>query len=387
MQENQSLGKCIWSDNWCIDGNQIWFMSGEADILFQLDVETKIVKMVSHIPTIGVVGFRRHPIILKNDDVIYCLPDCGEDIWCYHLEKDLWTKIPITNPNKVRVEIENAWVINGRMYTISNGLKQVIEVDTDDFKVIKYYNIANKDQEIGNCVLAKNSIYIVETGESAVYKFDVDSKTIQKIILPQIADNLNTICYDGQNFWLSGRCLKIYRWNEEVNDIAVIDDFPSNFGIYNFAGKYSKSINYHQDSIDDQLFLYSVYAGDKIWFIPFRTNEILYMEKGTMKINVFSIDHELQDEEDIKTQFMDYKYILEYVKDDRYIGLFSLKNKWTFEIDSQNMDYRVLDCVINKKDLYDIEKSILDDTGKNMYPAQESPITSFSGFLEYVCSI
>jgi hypothetical protein len=87
-------------------------------------------------------------------------------------------------------------------------------------------------------------------------------------------------------------------------------------------------INYHQDSIDNQIFHSIITAGDKIWFIPLQTNEILYVEKGTMKINAYPVDNEQQSEESLQNQFWKYKYMLDYVRNDRYIGLFSLKNGW-----------------------------------------------------------
>ncbi len=49
---------------------------------------------------------------------------------------------------------------------------------------------------------------------------------------------------------------------------------------------------------------------------------------------------EEQTEENIKEQLLGHKYLLEYVRENRYIGLFSLKNKWVFEIDAKNLTYK-----------------------------------------------
>jgi hypothetical protein len=376
------LGQYTWSDNWCVDGDKIWFMLGNADILFQMDAETKHVKMVSPIPTRGIVGFRQHPIILKNDDVIYCLPDCGEDIWCYHITEKIWTRISVENTSHVRLCVDVAWIINGSMYMISRGSKQVIEVDIVQHKVSRYYNIANKGMLSGEGILVGNSIYIVGVDVAVIYKFNVDSKKMQKIDLPEIGECLFTISHDGEKFWLSGQSLKIYRWNEEENSVTIIDDFPSDFWLYNLQGN-SKLVNYHQEFADGNLFIHSVYVGDKLWFIPLHwTNQILYIEKNTMKINVFHIDNELQDEKSVKDQLLPYKYLFEYVRDDRYIGIFSLKNKWFFEIDSQTMTYKVLDCILDESEALNIGKRLMPVLCKDGYIISETKFGDLNFFLK-----
>ena len=61
-------------------------------------------------------------------------------------------------------------------------------------------------------------------------------------------------------------------------------------------------------------------------------------------------DTSYQEMINVKKQFLQHKYLLEYVKDKRYLGIFSLKNKWLFEIDCIELKYEVLDYSIDNSE-------------------------------------
>ena len=71
-------------------------------------------------------------------------------------------------------------------------------------------------------------------------------------------------------------------------------------------------------------FLFSVVAGDYVWFIPFQTNKIMYADKKTCQLHVFEADGENETKQSLLGRIaLGSKYILEYVRENRYIGLFS----------------------------------------------------------------
>ena len=69
------------------------------------------------------------------------------------------------------------------------------------------------------------------------------------------------------------------------------------------------------------------------------------------------------------------KYIVEYIREDRYLGLFSIKNNYIVEIDTFNKSVEIIYCTIGKKCLSDViniicEKNVFDETFKlhqNLY--------------------
>lgn len=130
------------------------------------------------------------------------------------------------------------------------------------------------------------------------------------------------------------------------------------------------------------LFHYSVAIRDYVWFIPFQTNEILYINKNTFEINVFSLIEENHIEENIKKQLLNHKYLLEYVRDNRYIGLFSLKNRWIFEIDSEKLTYEVFDYKLF--DTEKIDESLIEKFWNQFDVAFEQELLKLHFFIKTV---
>jgi hypothetical protein len=256
---------------------------------------------------------------------------------------------------------------------VSIGLKQIIEVDIVNEVIIKYYNISELDQSIGESVLVDNCIYIIGYTIPAVYKFDCISKEIYKYELIIQDDHINRICYDGEKFWLCGGKGKIYIWHGNSN-VEIIDSFPDDFGIYNFDGIYS----------DIPLFISVVSVGEYIWFIPFKTNNILYTNKKSWQLNVFYVENEMQDEDSLKTQLLQHKYLLEYVKEDRYIGIYSLKNRWIIEIDSKELKYRIIKYKLSRESIFKINSLIIDKIKLDNGIIWESNSVSLEKFVIYL---
>lgn len=333
----------VWSDNWWFDNGEAWFVAGDMNILFFMKGNEAY--YVSQIPSETVFEFRKNPRCIKNGDVIFCFPDEGEYIWCYHLNNNSWTSICVENPKKIRLLCSNIFFVQNKFYIVSIGLKKVIEVDVLALKIDMYYDLQAK--EISGAVLVNDYIYIVDSHSTAIYKFNCVDKTINKQTLVQLDDHIKTISFDGDKFWMSGNKKKIYIWEEKLNKVRALEDFPKDFGIYNFSGEGRVLLNKEDSMFEVPMFLYSVFVDQYIWFIPFQTNEILYVNKDIQKIEKFALDNEEHTDENVKTQMLGHKYILEYVKENRFIGIYSLKNKWIVEIDAKELTYRILDCKLS----------------------------------------
>ena len=151
---------------------------------------------------------------------------------------------------------------------------------------------------------------------------------------------MRTISVDKEKVWLTGYNREIYIWNQVKNEIKSLRNLPSDFGIYNFNGKKRNLLDCRIKEYDTFTFLENIDAGGYIWYIPFQTNQILYVNKDTNEINVFEIKEEEENEETIKNRKMDCKYVLQYVYEDRYIGLYSIKNEIVFEIDTKTLEVK-----------------------------------------------
>lgn len=337
----------IWSDNWWVEDHLVWFVAGAINILFCIDREKGTVILAEKIPSDEIIDLRLHPRCLKQGESIFCLPDRGEDIWRFCRKEHIWQRIPLNNPQKVRIRCSNAWSVKGSIYIVAIGLGQILELNADTNHIERCHDLVQGNEgSIAGSILVEDNIYVVGKGPARIYKFSCQNKTIQTYSLTEIQDDLETICHDGERFWLSGQKQNMYLWREG-KDIFALEDFPEDFGIYNFSGKYRKLLNHGDNKSGAPLFNAAVSADRYVWFIPFHANEILYVDKETLKIKKFFLEKEEQTKEEMENQLLRHKYLLQYVKDNRYIGLFSLKNKWVWEIDCHDLTYKILDYVVD----------------------------------------
>ena len=82
------------------------------------------------------------------------------------------------------------------------------------------------------------------------------------------------------------------------------------------------------------LFEFSIAIGKYVWFIPDRSNDIIFIDKETYKVFMLELEEEQETKESIDNHLMDFKFLLQYIRENRYIGIYSLKNRIVFEIDT-----------------------------------------------------
>ena len=338
----------IWSDNWWVENEKAWFVDGETNILFQIDLNTQECKLIAELPNIEKNTFRLNPRCIKYENDIYCMPDTGDCIWVYQLECEQFTQIQINTPPKVRLGVNFFWIYNEKIWAVSVGLSKILEIDTNGKKIDNYYNIGG---QISTTIMVQDSIYCVSPVKNCIYQFDLVTKKCIEHIIPNVKGGLRTICFNSDSFWLSGYHKEIYIWNKEKNMVKMLDKFPIEFGIYNYEKNNKLILDCDSDCYDVATFLSSIFVGRYIWFIPFRTNRIIYVDKDTYEINVFEILEEEETESSLLSNRMKHKYLLEYIRDNRYIGLYSLKNKCMLEIDTNERKIEWREYFFNNESL------------------------------------
>lgn len=357
----------IWSDGWYIENGKAWFVDGQRDVLCCLDLKTRECEYVVQIPNSKTNKFRLNPRCVKRQNDIYCLPDIGDKIWIYNLDNAYFKNIEIDNPNKDRLIITDLWEFNNKLFIVSVGLKKIIEIDPKLKVIDNYYTICiNDNEKIANSVKVEADIFSVSAVSNKVYQFDLELKKVTVHTISEAAGAFHTISYDGCNFWLSGYNKAIYVWNKDKHEIKVITEFPHDFGIYDFVGKKKTILDCENNVYDVPTFLMSRAVGQYVWFVPFQTNQVLYVDKKTHEINVLEISEEIETRESLSNNTMASKYLLQYILDERYLGLFSFKNNCIYEIDSvtrKSMRLRFLFST-NYIDKYLFQQKFLES---NMY--------------------
>lgn len=162
----------------------------------------------------------------------------------------------------------------------------------------------------------------------------MDAKASAVYDISGVNGGFHSICFDGIDFWLSGYRKEVYVWNKESNTLKTIANFPQQFGIYNFDGQGKELLDCVSYEYDTPTFIDSVAIGQYIWFIPFKTNKIVCVDKDTQEIKFFEIDDEEDTEVSLKENYLHHKYLLQCVIEDRYLVLYSIKNNCILEIDT-----------------------------------------------------
>lgn len=340
----------VWSDNWWIEDNKAWFVDGMQNILFCLDLDTHICEKAIRIPDENPSTFRLTPICIKCGKDIYCLPSFGEHIWIYNLDCSQFTRISIDGINKFQWWFDY-WVFGNKIFAVARLTNKLVEISISDKKIEDYYEICQTDSIIAS-IKRENNIYSLSGQSDRIYQYNLLTQNVIQYDVPHIGKELATICFDGKKFWLSGYEKEIYVWDKEENVLTILNDFPKNFGVYKYGENSGNILDCEIEKFEDSTFLYSVEVGEYIWFIPYTTNEIIYVDKQTYNLMALEIDEEVETKESIETwqkRSLSHKYLLEYVRENRYLGLFSTKNERMLEIDAKKLEYQWHDYYFSKK--------------------------------------
>lgn len=340
-----------WSDNWWKEGASAWFCAGDYGALFSVDIDKQTCRLVSHIPECPVINFRMYPYCIKHKTKVFCLPSKGSAVWCYDLITQRWEKIAIVNKERTFCEMlcynDNANEVWLREFETG----RILGLNLQRRKIDKEYRISMDncglcgEHIMGQYVLVENEIYVANSNR--IYRINPETDEITTYILAEVKGELFTICHDGLNFWLSGYCKEIYVWNAEKGIIKIISQFPKNFGLYLYNDN---------NLVDSEAFFsnglaffgMSIPMKDNVWYIPAQANQILFIRKQDYSIQTFDVGQYKYENHhsDEKKEYV-AEYTVQYVKEDRYIGIYSFKTRVSFEIDTVEL------CVRNDEFLLD----------------------------------
>lgn len=347
-----------WSDKWWLENEKAWFCAGQINALFCVDMNSRKCEYIAKIPEGNINSSRLYPYCAKYENTVFCLPGWGKYIWCYDLDKSVWNKIEIGQTNQLLMYTNSYNQKKSELWLLEDKTRNIYEINLKKKLIEKKYHISHDgNAEYCEYIIVQNKLYCVY--DRIVYCVDMDNSDINKYEISCAKAALCTICYDGVNFWLSGYCKEIYVWNPDYGVVKVITEFPKQFGIYHFKGNELCLLDCDSFLFEKSHFFFnSIFLGKYIWFIPFQSNEIIYIDKVTYQVNVLEIAEEQETEESLAGRLESTKYYVEYIRDNRYIGLYSFKNQLVFEIDTvelkaENRNYALSDEAIHAiKDEY-----------------------------------
>lgn len=342
----------LWTDSIWLEDTKGWFVLGGYNALFEIDFEKKEYYMLDKLPTERIRGFRLNPRCVKFGQYLYCLPDFESAICVYDFERKKWIKIDISNLDNQRLAVVYLGVFETRLLIFSYGLQTLFWLDTKNNSLQVVVNLLDAtDQRITHIIQEGQRVYGVSN--HGVIAYDLRTLDVYLYRIKNMPEELTRICFDNEKFWFAGKRREIYVWKRGNDFVDVISDFPENFGIYCEKESGEILVDTVKEEYKVSAFLELMCIKDKIWCIPFQTNEILCMNRDMDSITSFIIEEEAVTSEGLwKKYSLNHKYLCVYVKENRYIGLYSLKNDSILQIDTDENSYEYINFKYNSTMTY-----------------------------------
>lgn len=334
----------FWCDDWWIENEMAWLILGEEQILCEYSFISKKLQILDRIPIKYGCEARSYSRCVKYNSNIICIPDKGKFILVFSIVKKTWKSIEVKSNSNDRITGIHFNILENNLFFYAKGLGQIIEFDMNLLQITKCINIPyNVNEELEFGVFISNMFYVLacSQNQSYVYKCNVYTSEIERYIVPCKNDMLSTICNAYDKFIISGKTKNLYIWNNLNTAERLTNIFPSDFGEYNYVQDDEKIVDKELEKYRERTFYCMVLVNELIWFIPFQTNKILFLNNENI-IKEFSVANEEETKSSLINNQFRHKYLLQYVKQDRYIGLYSTKNEYILEIDAKKMDYRIL---------------------------------------------
>lgn len=336
MEHNQYT--FVFGDNWWVEEDKAWFVEAVNNILIGVNMNTGECVEAVRIPEAANDTYRLTPFCMKSGREIFCIPGRGKNMWVYHLDNGEFSKIEIQKPEDTQLGI-GFWRFRDTIFVILGQWNKIIEIDAGQNRIEKYYTIC--EERIIKSAMTDSCIYMSSSKPDRIYQFDCVTKAVSTHTLPDNEKKIFTICFDGKKFWMSGYRKEIYIWNQGDYSLTVLDNFPEGFGIYDYTSATSGRVDCSTAEYELPTFVHAQMVGEYIWFIPGQTNMILYADKENGELYSFDIAEENETRESLLAGGrLACKYVWQYVRDDRYIGLFSTKNNCVMEIDTKELKYQ-----------------------------------------------
>lgn len=323
----------IWSDGWCLESDKAWFVDGMSNTLFCVKLHSGKCEKVGCIPESKKGAYRRNPYCVKCGKDIFCIPGYGESIWIYNLDDKNFTEINLEGLGECHLG-KQAWVWNDKIFIVVANWNKIIEISISQREVTAYHTICG-DDNVQKSILVGDKIYAVSSGFGRIYQFDLLTKKVTVHLLPDREKKMFAMCFDGERFWLSGYQNEVYLWDKEKDSFTTIS-LSNVYEVYNFDKMAEKITDNNVPPVFNRI----IYVGGFIWFIPIHSKKILYADKKNAALSVLEIHEE--DKISVSLQKMQGigNFLMEYVRDSRYIGLFSAQNSRVLEVDTEQLTYQ-----------------------------------------------
>lgn len=245
------------------DHGCVYIADIDSNFLLKLDIRNRELEIVASlngrgIDCRGILKMHNRVVITYNDKRSEMILKTG---------KYEWVKKEIDFCGNF--ENDQAFEFNKNMYIFDKDFG--IRKFDSGFRNIDNYMLLNDAIGVHASRISETKIVILAEN-SKVIEFDLSTEKMIELELPQKIDGIETICYDGDNYWVTTHDWKIIKFNILNKDFQY---FPMPAELENI-----------ENQKDKRRFEKSFFYKGKIWVIPFYANNIMLIstQDGTAEL-------------------------------------------------------------------------------------------------------
>lgn len=307
---------CMWNDERvsCFDalvddGRYLWFPSAEYNALYKYDKNSNSTEYIGSFKGEKDFAFRLYSDIYQVGQKFYFSPSYAKEIGVYNREKGVFDSIPLQySRNDCHLYFSSIKEYGDFLYMVSTtDVPVILELEKKTHKITYYdhwyMDKAASGKLIANEILLKDGVlYIPFNQSNTIMKFDLRLKSFSYFKIGMGTGGFNTICYDGNVFWLTSRD-SVISWDGESGCCQIYDNFPQGFGTVTRDEenpgqvKFTKGIT----GLDKRVFPFghSLYAAGFIWLFPYITNMVVKVDIMNGNMEEFPLSEETEDRESL----------------------------------------------------------------------------------------
>lgn len=337
---------CIW------EGNKIIYPAANCNAICETDISTGETIVIGKADE-KTEGGLFHGIYKWKEYLILASREARSALNFFNTENNKWSYINIDESKKDWLNFRGTDVFeyNGYLYAFS-ALLVVLKISIENMSIdYLFYPDIKPDNDVrGEIICINDMIYIPMRHSRKIYKFDLVSEQWTLLEVNTELRGIETLCYNGKLFWMTGIGEMICSWDEKSNTSVSYKNFPPKF----------KKL-FTRKSEDGFWFIRSVVYDNSVYFIPADANMVIEFNIIDHKAKEVFIKDEWEEEADMRIGRPALTKYMVAQKKDSVLMMFSNKNKNLIFIDLDAKKIKKIElklCIKNGLDKLILDTSV-----------------------------
>lgn len=230
-------------DDCVIRDGFLYFSENNFNGLFCIELDTGKVTFLGRFPDEDENTEELYKGMVEKDGKIFFAPSLAREIAVYEIEKRKFSKIPLQFANTLLEDAAKFFACvsyKDYVFIVGCAAPEIVRIDTRTLETTQYTDWYTKNQDIfrdtpddvlfkHGAVVVGNCLYIASCRCNVVLEFNIDTGKGRFLTVGCKEKRYGSICYDGENFWLSPRYSgALVCWNREKNTTLDYDNITSN---------------------------------------------------------------------------------------------------------------------------------------------------------------